>query len=356
MVSSHISMKEFVKRNIPIFVIGGITLVTFIGIIVLASRSQPDKPYLVKVDETKLFSDYTPTLGNPDAKVTLVEFSDFECPACASFSPIVQRIVEDNRNDIKFGYRHFPLPQHLNSVSSAVAAVAAGEQGKFFEYGDKLFANQSALSDEDLIRYAQELGLDMAKFEKDIKNNDLKQRVNDDTKLGLELKINSTPSFILNGTLMNFQNLAEFETLILDEIGKYTNKNVNESGINGEVGETQPQPIDDSGTIETPPAPVTPEVPQIKEITYTDTGFSPDSTTVAQDTIVKFINSSGRAIKIKQLSKSYDELTNPVEIQVGAAFELKMTKPYLFTYEEETTADFGKIMVLERKSTPNNYN
>lgn len=350
-------MKDFVKRNMPIFVIGGITLVTFVGIIFLASRNQPDKPYLVKVDESKLFSDYTPTLGNPDAKVTLVEFSDFECPACASFNPIVKRIIEENRNDIKFGYRHFPLPQHVNSVNSAVAAVAAGEQGKFFEYGDKLFANQSALSNDDLLRYAQELGLDMSKFEKDIKNNELKQRVNDDTKLGLELKINSTPSFILNGTLMDFQNLAEFETMILDEIGKFTDKNVNSDlTIDADVGDTEPQPIDDSGKIETPPAPVVPDTPQVKEITYGDNGFLPDSTSVPTNTIIKFINSSTRDIKLKELTKLYNELSTPVEIKAGATFEFTVTKPYLFTYEEETSKDFGKIMVLDRKKSPDNQN
>lgn len=342
-------MKDFIQRNMPIFVIGGITLLTFVFIIVLAQKQQPDKPYLVKVDNQTLFSENTPTKGSPSAPVTLVEFSDFECPACAAYQPSVSNILNKYGDKIYFGYRHFPLPQHPHSEQAAIAAIAAGEQGKFFEYGDILFKNQNALTNDDLLKYAKDLGLDLVKFENDLKRDDLKQRLMDDLKVIYDLKISSTPTFYLNGNLMEIKSFADFEKQITDAIGINNVEEIPMQPVSG----TQPQ----NNTNNTLPSNTQPQVNETGtkkptlDITYTTEGFSPSTRAVKKNTIVKWTNKTAETIKLKQLIQAYDELRVPIEIKANETFEFELTKTGLFTFEEEISKKFGKLTVLDTKES-----
>ena len=116
-------------------------------------------------------------LGDRDAKVVVVEFSDFQCPACGVAVSIVKEVAEEYGDKILLVFRHFPIiSQHPYALKAAEAAEAAAEQGKFWEYHDKLFENQENLKDGDLKQYAEELGLDMKKFEDALKTGKFKEK------------------------------------------------------------------------------------------------------------------------------------------------------------------------------------
>lgn len=131
--------------------------------------------------------------------ITVEEFADFQCPACAQFYETANEIKAIE--GVEFTYNHFPLTTiHERAYASAIASEAAREQGKFQEYHDKLFQNQDGLEDEDFFKYAEELKLDVEKFKDDYKNNQaLKDRVDADVAEGEEKAVNSTPTLIVNG-------------------------------------------------------------------------------------------------------------------------------------------------------------
>lgn len=158
--------------------------------------------------------------GPADARVTLVEFSDFDCPACQAYSPVVDALADAYPADLRVVYKHFPLRQiHPRSESAARAAQAAGLQGKFFEYAARLFENpddwSQKLGNSVYIGYARDLGLDTARFEADIESDVIKNKVRDDERLALSLGVNATPTFFVNGRkIINPRSLEEFKTVI----------------------------------------------------------------------------------------------------------------------------------------------
>lgn len=164
--------------------------------------------------------------GAKSDDLILVEFSDFQCPACGSYYPIVKQLNEKNKAKLKFVYRHFPLSQHKNAEAAARASEAAGKQGKFFQFHDMLFEKQNEWSDDSKVLdtflvYAKSLNIDLDKFKKDIESREVKNKVSQDQKMGIESGVNSTPTFFLNGVkIENPQSFAEFDKLVADEINK----------------------------------------------------------------------------------------------------------------------------------------
>jgi protein-disulfide isomerase len=138
------------------------------------------------------------TFGPADAKVVVVEFSDFQCPYCSRAAEVVKQ-VKSKYSNVRFVFRHFPLAFHTDAHLASQAALAAGEQGKFFEYHDLLFGNQKELKREALEAHAQKLGLDMPKFKKALDDKQFAKMVDDDLKLGESVLVNSTPSMFING-------------------------------------------------------------------------------------------------------------------------------------------------------------
>lgn len=146
--------------------------------------------------------------GNPDAKLTLIEYGDFECPACAVYSDLVEKVFNEHPNDLRTVFRHFPLPTHKNAVLAARAVEAAGRQEKFWEMHDILYQKQSDWVDEKspldkFKEYAQSLSLDGQKFLADYNSKEIKDKINSDQAEGYKLKITSTPTFYLNGKLID---------------------------------------------------------------------------------------------------------------------------------------------------------
>lgn len=142
-----------------------------------------------------------PMKGNPNAKITLVEFSDFECPYCSRATGPVEEILKAYPNDVKVYFLHFPLSFHQKAMPAAIAAQCANQQGKFWPYHDKVFANQGGLGggDAQLETWATEAGLDAAKYKACVANPETKKFVEADMKQGELAGVRGTPSFYING-------------------------------------------------------------------------------------------------------------------------------------------------------------
>lgn len=157
--------------------------------------------------------------GKKDSPVVLIEYLDFQCPACKIYYPVVKQLEEDYKEKIAFVYRHFPLNIHKNSKISAKAVEAAGKQGQFFKMKDTIYENQEEWSEssnpQDLfIKYAGALGLNIEQFKTDLNSKALEEKINADTTAGLSLGINATPTFLLNGEKIQPASLQEFKDLL----------------------------------------------------------------------------------------------------------------------------------------------
>ena len=166
----------------------------------------------------------SPFKGAADAPVTIVELSDFQCPFCSRVNPTIDQVMKTYPGKVKVVFKHLPLPFHKDAPLAAEASLAANAQGKFWEYHDKLFANQKALKRSDLDRYAQELGLNMAQFKADLDTGKHKAAVDKDLADAKKAGVNGTPNFLINGqAVKGAQPFEAFKAVIdakLAEAGK----------------------------------------------------------------------------------------------------------------------------------------
>ncbi|MGI9027977.1 MAG: DsbA family protein [Candidatus Saccharimonadales bacterium] len=168
--------------------------------------------------------------GKADSKVTLIEYGDFQCPACKSYFPLVTELKNTYGDRVAFQFRHYPLVQiHPNAFISSRAAEAAGKQDKFFEMHDLLYENQDNWANLTVANantlfesYAQELQLDVEKFKTDMNSAAVADTINADARAAQAAGGNSTPTFVLNGSKIdkNPQSLDEFKKLLDDELAK----------------------------------------------------------------------------------------------------------------------------------------
>lgn len=163
--------------------------------------------------------------GNPEAEVVLVEYSDFQCPACAAAAPVVNQLIEDYGDSVRFEYRHFPLTSiHPLAIPAARAAEAAGQQGKFFEMHDLLFENQQTWSRAAnptalFMGYAGELGLDTGQFKTQMNASKIDDHVRAQFDEARSLGLTGTPTFTLNGERMVFDSYQSFVDQVVAAIG-----------------------------------------------------------------------------------------------------------------------------------------
>ncbi|GHH02582.1 thioredoxin domain-containing protein [Comamonas sp. JC664] len=163
----------------------------------------------------------SPIAGPEDALVTLVEFSDYECPFCARGNTTVKQLQERYGDRLRVVMKHHPLAMHPRARPAALAALAAGEQGKFWEMHEVLFANARALGEEDLERHARGVGLDIARWNRDRADPRLAERVQQDEALALKLGATGTPAFFVNGRFISgAQPLDVFAGVVDEELAK----------------------------------------------------------------------------------------------------------------------------------------
>jgi protein-disulfide isomerase len=150
--------------------------------------------------------------GSPSARVTLVEYGDFECPFCARAEPVVRELEAAFGDDLRFAFRHNPRSyDHPHAQQAAEAAEAAAEQGRFWEMHDVLFTRQNALEFDHLVDYAKMLGLDTDRFATALRTAAHRERVHEDELSGVRSHVISTPTFFINR--VRYQDTPEFERL-----------------------------------------------------------------------------------------------------------------------------------------------
>lgn len=160
------------------------------------------------------------TKGAKTPKVTFTEYSDFQCPACGAYYPMLEEMFAEYKDKISFTYRHFPLPQHKNALPAAYASEAAGAQGKFWEMADMLFKNQVDWSESTSAitifeGYAKKIGLDIVKYKTDVKSDAVKAKVARDLQSGKLSLVDHTPTFFINGKKSdNPRSAQELKALI----------------------------------------------------------------------------------------------------------------------------------------------
>jgi protein-disulfide isomerase len=202
--------------------------------------------------------------GAADALVTIVEFSDFQCPFCGRVNPSLERLMKEYPDKIRLYFKHYPLSFHQDAPLASQAALAAGEQGKFWQMHDKLFASQQALKRPDLERYAQELGLDVNRFKQSLDSGKHKARVDSDTALGSSVGVTGTPAFFINGrSLVGAQPFEKFKEVVDEEIAtaqKLLAKGTPRSKLYETFLASAPAPSALPGTPPPPSGPVRPNI------------------------------------------------------------------------------------------------
>lgn len=179
------------------------TTIVFIGGILLVGNQSSNQP-AEKTEVNTLVRDDSNKIATDSAKVTIVEFGDFQCPACAAVVPAVKQALQEYEGNLTFVFRNFPLTTHRNAEIAAEAAEAAGEQGKYWEMYDRLYAFQSDWSESDkpldiFVAYAQALELDTEKFRQAVESKKFRNKIQQDTSDGIAAGVNATPTFFING-------------------------------------------------------------------------------------------------------------------------------------------------------------
>jgi protein-disulfide isomerase len=185
-------------------------------------REKAGVALLIRPPAVDLAYDSARVRGAADAKVTIVEFSDFQCPFCRNVQPVLTGLLTKYAGRVKLAYRDFPLRQiHPLAQGAAEASRCATEQGKFWEYHDVLIANPTKLAAANLPEHARSVGLDMAKFDACVASGKYRGQIEQDLQEGTRLGITGTPAIFINGIFMGgSQPAATFEKVIEDELSR----------------------------------------------------------------------------------------------------------------------------------------
>lgn len=194
----HLSTENKVLIGIVVVTLG----LLFGGAYYLTKTAPPEAKDTIEMKDALSSSAYHK--GDSTAKVKIVEFADFQCPACGASEPIVQKVLKDYEGKVYYEYHHYPLQQHKWAQDAAEASEVAGELGKFWEFHDLLYAKQNDWADKDTAvsmfkQYAKDLQLDEKKFSEGLDSHKYRDKVLDSVKKGDSLAVNSTPTFFVNG-------------------------------------------------------------------------------------------------------------------------------------------------------------
>lgn len=208
-------------RNIlPIAIVAGSLIIA--GAIIFVGKNPSPDNNLPEQEDAGFLLEGEPVLGDPEAKVTIIEFSDFQCPFCArytleTFPQIKQAYVDTGK--IKVAFKNFPLSNHAYAEISAEASECANDQGKFWEYKKTLFENQQALSASDLKKYAKDLGIDEEQFNNCLDSKKYSEEVAQDLQDGIASGVTGTPTFFINGEkLVGALPFSEFQKVIEEKL------------------------------------------------------------------------------------------------------------------------------------------
>jgi protein-disulfide isomerase len=191
------------KRYLPFVIVAAVALATLGSGAMLYRKNRPELRSIPDALSAKSGAESLHIRGNPDATVTLEEFADFQCPPCSQFAAFGEELLREYDSRLRVVFRHFPLPVHENARQAALAAEAAGMQGRFWEMHDLLYREQKAWSKAPNARelfesYAGTVGLNVDQFRKDMDGERAKARVNSDHARGASLGVKVTPTLFIN--------------------------------------------------------------------------------------------------------------------------------------------------------------
>jgi protein-disulfide isomerase len=186
-----------------------------------AARQRPQEDFS-QVHEIDVGS--SPIRGNPNASVTIVEFSDFQCPFCARTQPLLKQVLEKYPDRVRIVYKHFPLNFHKQARPAAIASLAAQEQGRFWELHDVLFDAGRALAEGKWDEWAEKAGLDVEKFKKDMseKREEYDKRVSAEYSQGVKAQVRGTPTIYINGKKVRTRSIEGMSEMIEEVLKKGT--------------------------------------------------------------------------------------------------------------------------------------
>ncbi len=212
--------KKAAKKNtIKKLAITGVVIAAIVGIFALAGSGSSNTP-----NEPLNITDSDHIKGPDNAPVTLLEYGDFQCPACGSAFPFVKQLSQEYPDNLRIVYRHFPLNNiHPRANIAAQATEAAALQGEFWQMHDLLFNRQQAWVNASDVKatladYAEEIGLDKDQFLDDLESQEVAQAVQNDRSSALSLNVNSTPTFFVNGDKVQLQSFADLEQAVQEAI------------------------------------------------------------------------------------------------------------------------------------------
>jgi len=172
----------------------------------------PSKRYDIAVDGS-------PVRGAESPKVTIIEFSDFQCPFCGRVEPTLDQVIEEYGDKVQIAFKHMPLHFHAKAPAAHAAAIAAGKQDKFWEMHDLIFENQAAMSEAKYVEWAGELGLDVDRFKRDVASPEVQKIIEADKQEAAKLGVTGTPSFFINGRFLSgAQPYSAFKAAIEREL------------------------------------------------------------------------------------------------------------------------------------------
>jgi protein-disulfide isomerase len=195
-----------------------------------AKEQQKERAAQQKAQEARQFEDsfknrindslesHTPLMGSGKAIITIIEYSDFQCPYCSQGASIMKEVLKRYPEKVRIAFKHNPLNFHQQALPAAKAAMAAGKQGKFWEYHDLLFQNSSNLNEENLKKFAQDLQLDMARFEADRQSEAISNQIQVDMVKAKTFGLTSTPTFLVNGVVVRGAKPADYFARVIDRL------------------------------------------------------------------------------------------------------------------------------------------
>lgn len=212
--------------------IGIITTVLLVGTVFFLSKTTSPSVGKNNVDGNILIKSDSNKISTASAKITIVEFGDYQCPACGQAHPIINQVLKSYPNKVSFVFRNFPLPQHQNAILAAEAAEAAGEQGKYWQMHALLYENQAEWSESTnalniFENYAKKTNLDIAQFNNSVAKNKYLNKITTDKNDGLNIGVDSTPTFyyLVKDASGNFSKGTKLQSFSFETFKKVIEQN-----------------------------------------------------------------------------------------------------------------------------------
>jgi thiol-disulfide isomerase/thioredoxin len=193
------------------------------GDVLLLTRGSMFEKTISKITISQTFDipiGTSPIIGPADARVTLVVFSDFQCPYSSKEFPVIEQLLKKYPTDLNVVFKHFPLRSHKFAPQASIAALAAEKQGKYLELSRAMYKNYRSLNEATLKKHAEKVGLDMEKFEQDRKNKAFKQQLQRDRQLARKIGVRGVPSLYINGKIVKNRSLQGMDAMVDQELKK----------------------------------------------------------------------------------------------------------------------------------------